>query len=187
MSSVFDPGKVQAFDEDSVLIDRVLAGDEEAFQAIYERYHDKVFAIARGILIDPEEAADIVQEIFTLIFRHLKRFDRRAKFSTWVYRIAVNRSTQQSRRAKFKRLFVPLTEANDRADDREPPMPSDPRIDRALARLAVQDRALLTLFYWDELSLQEIGDAIGCSANAAKTRLFRARERFRAFFEEEED
>ena len=184
MSSIVEQGKQVTFDEDVVLIDRVIDGDEGAFQTLYERYYDKVFAIARGILIDSEEAADVVQEIFTLVFRHLKRFNRQSKFSTWIYRVAVNRSTQQSRRAKFKRLFVPLTEAADRADPQCEHHFSDPKVDYGLAKLGETDRAILTLFYWDELSLQEIADTLECSANAAKTRLFRARERFRVYFEE---
>ena len=185
MSSAIDPGHATVFDEDVVVLDRVIGGDKDAFQIIYERYHDKVFAIARGILIDVDEAHDTVQEIFTLVFRHCRRFDRRSKFSTWVYRVAVNRSTQQARRSKFKRLWVPMADGFDRAEPTPHSPPGDPKIERALARLAPADRALLTLFYWDELNLNDIGDALECSPNAAKTRLFRARERFRQFFEDD--
>ena len=53
-----------------------------------------------------------------------------------------------------------------------------------MARLQPNDRAILTLFYWEDLSLQEVADSLGCNVNAAKTRLFRARERFKEFFEE---
>ena len=60
----------------------------------------------------------------------------------------------------------------------------DPRVHAAMAELAPADRALLVLFYWEELSLQEIADSIGCNVNAAKTRLYRARERFRVHYEE---
>lgn len=185
MSSAIDPGKATAFDEDVVALDRVIAGDKDAFQIIYEKYHDKVQAIARGILLDPDEASDVVQEIFTLIYRHCRRFDRRSRFSTWVYRVAVNRSTQQARRNRFKRLWVPMSDTFDRAEPEQTPVSTDPKIDRALAKLSPSDRAILTLFYWDELNLTEIGEAMECSANAAKTRLFRARERFKMFFEAE--
>ena len=73
-----------------------------------------------------------------------------------------------------------------RAADDAHEVSSDPRIAACLAKMQPTDRALLTLFYWEELSLQEVGESIGCSANAAKTRLFRARERFRELFEEEQ-
>jgi RNA polymerase sigma-70 factor (ECF subfamily) len=62
--------------------------------------------------------------------------------------------------------------------------PIETKVEDALEALQPADRAVLTLFYWDDLSLQEIGESLGCSANAAKTRLFRARERFKEAYEE---
>jgi RNA polymerase sigma-70 factor (ECF subfamily) len=185
LSAVIDKPRGDHFDEDAVLVDRFLSGDTIAFELIYRKYYDKVFAIARGVLIDADEAADAVQEIFTLVYRHLHRFDRRAKLSTWLFRIAVNRSIQEARKHRFKNKTVELTEAADRAAPVES-QEIDPRIHSALANLAPQDRALLTLFYWEELSLNEIADSIGCNVNAAKTRLYRARERFRTIYEGEE-
>ncbi len=184
MSAFYESSRPQAFDEDVILVERVLAGDQEAFQTLYANYHDKVFAIARGILLETEEASDAVQEIFTLVFRNLARFDRRSKFSTWLFRIAVNRSIQQARRMKGRRSQVPLSEAHDRAMPAEDDIADEPQIAEAMSKLHPTDRAILTLFYWDELSLQEIADSLSCSANAAKTRLFRARERFRLLYEE---
>lgn len=181
VSLIFDKSKA-SFDEDGILVERFLAGDPTAFEAIYGRYHDKVFAIARGILLDSDEAADAVQEIFTLVYRHLPRFDRRSKFSTWLFRISVNRSIQQARRVKFKSRWVDL-EVAEHAAARPIEDTSDPRIEAAMAEMAPADRALLTLFYWEELSLQEIADSLGCNVNAAKTRLYRARERFRVLYE----
>jgi len=183
LSAVVDRIKNDSFDEDSYLVDRYLSGDLSVFELIYQKYYDKVFAIARGVLIDADEAADAVQEIFTLVYRHLKRFDRRSKFSTWLFRIAVNRSIQEARKHRFKHRTVELTEAA----AKEAPVAHeemDPLIQAALSKLAPQDRALLTLFYWEELSLNEIADSIGCNVNAAKTRLYRARERFRVHYEE---
>lgn len=172
------------FDEDLILVDKVVQGDAEAFQTLYERYYDKVYAIARGILLDSDEASDAVQEIFTLVFRKADRFDRRAKFSTWLFRIAVNRSIQQSRRVKFKRNQVPLSEVLEEPSTEPQVLIHEPAVAEAMAQLPPADRAILTLFYWDELSLAEIAESLSCSPNAAKTRLFRARERFRTFYEE---
>lgn len=183
VSALYDASRPAAFDEDSVLVDRVLRGEEAAFQTLYGLYHDKIFAIARGILLDADEAADAVQEIFTLVYRNLHRFDRRARFSTWLFRIAVNRSIQQARRLKNRKLHVPLDEAAERPIE-VVETPGDPAIEAAMSQMQPADRALLTLFYWDELSLQEIAESMECSANAAKTRLFRARERFRVLYEE---
>ena len=183
VSTAVEMGKA-AFDEDVVTVERFLGGDADAFQVLYSRYHEKVFAIARGILLDADEAADAVQEIFTLVYRHLARFDKRSRFSTWLFRIAVNRSIQQSRRLRHVSKWVPLSDTIPAPSEEAPSAATDPKIYEALAKIAPPDRALLVLFYWDELSLQEIAESIGCGVNAAKTRLYRARERFRVAYEE---
>lgn len=183
MSAVIEKPKGDHFDEDAILVERYLIGDTQVFETLYRKYYEKVFAIARGVLMDQDEAADAVQEIFTLVYRHIGRFDRRAKFSTWLFRIAVNRSIQEARKHRHRNKTVELTEAA----GKEAPSQAeemDPHVQAALSKLAPQDRALLTLFYWEELSLGEIADSIGCNVNAAKTRLYRARERFRLFYEE---
>ncbi|MDX2064366.1 MAG: sigma-70 family RNA polymerase sigma factor [Fimbriimonadaceae bacterium] len=180
-----DKTKALAFDDDIVVVERFLAGDEAAFEILYSRYHDKVHAIARGILLDAEEASDVVQEIFTLVLRHLKRFDRRSRFSTWLFRVAVNRSIQEARKARHKHRHVELREASDATVPEEVEY-SDPKIQAAMEKMAPNDRAILVLFYWEELSLNEIADSLGCNVNAAKTRLYRARERFRSLYEESE-
>lgn len=184
VSSSYDMTKGEHFDDDLVLVERILSSDHHAFQSLYEKYYDRVYSIAKGILIDSDEAADAVQEIFTLIYKNLVKFDRRSKFSTWLFRIAVNRSIQSARRLKFRRHLAPYTDAAESvAEPERPAEESDPKIGEAMASLHPNDRAILTLFYWDELSLQEIAESLGCSSNAAKTRLFRARERFKAAFE----
>jgi RNA polymerase sigma-70 factor (ECF subfamily) len=184
VSALMDRVRQGSFDEDSVLVERFLSGDRTAFESLYAKYYDKVFAIARGVLLDSDEAADAVQEIFTLVYKHLHRFDQRSRFSTWLFRVAVNRSIQEARKNRYKSRNVELTEASGRVAADEPEA-DDPLIQAAMAKLAPNDRALLVLFYWEELSLNEIAESLGCGVNAAKTRLYRARERFRAIYEGE--
>lgn len=184
MSTAYEHTKAEQFDDDIVLVDRVLSSDHHAFQTLYEKYYDKVYSIAKGILIESDEASDAVQEIFTLVYKNLPRFDRRSKFSTWLFRISVNRSIQSARRLKYKKHQSPYSEAVEAIPDAERPAEEiDPRVAEGMARLHANDRAILSLFYWDELTLQEIADSLDCSANAAKTRLFRARERFKQIYE----
>ena len=172
------------FDEDTLLAQRFLAGDASAFNTLYQRYYEKVFVVSKGVLLDTDDAHDAAQETFSLIHRNLRRFNYRSKLGTWIFRIAVNTAIQQSRRLKNKKRNVPISEALEKA---APEMETDwqdaSRVNKALAELAPTDRAILTLFYWDELSLNEIGDTLSCGPNAAKTRLYRARERFRAAYE----
>lgn len=184
VSAVIERSSTPAFDEDSVLVERFLGGDSGAFDQLYARYYDRVYAMARGVLGDADEAADAVQEVFALLYRNLARFDRRSRFGTWLFRVAVNRTIQYARRNKRLQRNRPLNEAAGAiAEPTE--QPADPRVQSAMAKLSPQDRVLLVLFYWEELSLQEIADSVGCGVNAAKTRLYRARERFRVFYEEE--
>jgi len=182
VSAVIDKARQGSFDEDLVLVERFLAGDTRAFEELYSKYYEKVFAIARGVLMDSDEAADAVQEVFTLVYRHLARFDKRSRFSTWLFRVAVNRSIQEARRNRYRSRTVALTEAVGKIAPEEPDT-TDPKVQATLAKLSPADRALLVLFYWEELSLQDIADSIGCGVNAAKTRLYRARERFRSIYE----
>lgn len=183
MSAVIEQSRIAPFDEDLVLIERFLDGDQTAFEPLYSKYYDKVFALARGVLMDQDEAADAVQEIFTLVYRNLRRFDQRSKFSTWLFRVAVNRSIQEARKNRHKTKFVELTETS-ASEEPEEVEQVDPQVQAAMSLMAPADRALLVLFYWDELSLQEIADSLGCNVNAAKTRLYRARERFKVFYED---
>lgn len=173
-------------DPDVLAVERALRGDQAAFEALYARHYDRVYAIARGILLDPDEAADAVQEVFALVHRNLRRFDRRSKFSTWLYRVAVNRAIQHGRRLQFRRRLVPLDRTAEAVAEPAPQQEeSDPKVAAAMARLNPADRAVLSLFYWDDLSVNEMAEALGCSPNAAKVRLYRARERFRALYEED--
>lgn len=184
LSKAYDHVKPEQFDEDLLLVDRVLSSDPHAFQALYEKYYDRVYGISYGVLRDADEAADAIQEIFTLVYKNLGRFDRRSKFSTWLFRIAVNRSIQQARKLKYKKREAEFDDRIESIPERVlPAEDNDPRINEAMGQLHPNDRAILTLFYGDELSLQEIADSMGCSANAAKTRLFRARERLREAYE----
>ncbi len=175
------------FDEDSVYVRRFLSGDSSAFDSIYGRYKDKVFAVSKGILLDSEDAADSVQETFRLVYRGLTKFNQRSRLSTWIFRIAVNCAIQMNRRKKYKSKQIELEELADIAANSSEPASSDPKVSAAMAVLKPEDRALLSLFYWEELSLVEIGETLGCGANAAKTRLYRARERFREIYESIED
>jgi len=172
----------QIWDEDSRTIERFLNGNVEAFQDLYARYYNKVLVLAQGIVLDSDEAADVAQEVFTTAYRKLATFDGRSKFSTWLYRVTVNRAIQSTRSRKGKG-WLPLQEGVNDSIVLAPDLP-DGAVSQALAQLASADRAILTLFYWEELSLAEIAQSMDCNENAAKTRLFRARERFKKLYEE---
>jgi RNA polymerase sigma-70 factor (ECF subfamily) len=175
------------FDEDAVLVARFLGGDRSSFDALYRRYHDRVYTVSKGILQDSDDAHDAVHETFTLIYRNLHRFRGRSKVGTWIFRIAVNTAIQVSRRVRARRRDVPIEEAASLPASEPVTQRDTSRVENAMGKLSSQDRAILTMFYWEDLPLTQIGEALGCSANAAKTRLHRARERFRTLYEAEPD
>ncbi|MBX3097497.1 MAG: sigma-70 family RNA polymerase sigma factor [Fimbriimonadaceae bacterium] len=172
-------------DPDQRAIARVLAGEKSAFRSLYERHYGRVYSVIRGIVRREVDAEDLTQDTFTLAFKGLRQFDQRSKFGTWLYRIAVNRALAHARR-KSGRNDVDLTVIENTASVApDVPQETDHKIEHALARMNSDDRALIILFYWEEQSLQEIANILDIGANAAKTRLFRARERFRQLYEGE--
>lgn len=175
-----------ALDDDAVLVRRFLAGDASAFDSLYERYYGKVYALARGILGDTEDALDAVQGTFVQVWKNLARFQQRSKFSTWLYRISVNTAIQHARRAKRRKDTESLEETSISTEIETHPHddPLGARVERVLEKLREEDRAVLSLYYWEEQSLEQIAEILGCKTNAAKTRLYRARERFRAVWME---
>lgn len=177
---------VDAGSRDLILVDRCQAGDQEASEALFHAYYPKVLAIANGVLLNLEEAEDTVQEVFALVFRNLEKFDRRSKFSTWLFRVAVNRSIQESRKFRRRRTAVDIDLISEHPSPAEEENPLAGPVAGVLAELPPSDRAILALFYWEELSIAEIAGSMGCRENAAKTRLYRARERFRQIYEQME-
>lgn len=169
-------------DRDWSLIERCRSGDTAAFDELFHTHKDRVYSICLGMMGNPDDALDALQDCFYLVYRNLHRFDGRSQFATWLYRIAVNSSIQSLRKAKARPRTTPLSESL-AVEPQTPPSDShDPVIAKAMAALPPQDRALMALYYWQDLALPEIAEILGCSHTAAKTRLFRARERFKSLY-----
>ena len=175
-------------DEDSGLVARFLRGDGNAFDALFLKYQEYVYNIIYGIVGSAEESRDLTQEVFLQVYRSLPRFRHNARFATWLYRIAVNRAVDAARSAKRWRVLPFLdapTLAEQRADASGEP---EHVFERGMARDDVQAtlmrcplgcREVLALRYYQDLSLDEIAESLGCSNSAAKVRLHRARRVFK--------
>lgn len=100
MANAIDPGS---------LIDAVLQGDERAFQQLYETTKSRVFNTALGYVRNREDAEEITQDVFVEVFRSLAAFNRQASITTWVYRIAVNKSLDFLKYRKRQKRFAFLT------------------------------------------------------------------------------
>ena len=167
---------------DDLLIKMVRAGKPEAYRALVERYQDMVYNLCFKILLDEDEAKDAAQETFIKAYQALGSFRAESKFSTWIYRIASNMALGKARR---KKRSAPLEEAHylssdEQTDDQHNNMNQEERsryLHLALAQLDENDRLLLSLYYLDELSMEETAEISGLDKNTVKVRMHRARKK----------
>lgn len=165
---------------DRWLIDRAVRGDTGAFEMLLRRHQDRVFRIALRMLGDRQDAEDVAQDVAVQLWRALASFSGSSTFSTWLYRLVVNRCLNH-RRAGRRHETRPLTDTD------QPPTSVGPeqrvlgaaRIDAtaaALASLPGDQRAALVLFQVEGLSYQEVATIVGVSEPAVRSRLERARK-----------
>lgn len=169
--------------EDTTLVRRTLAGDQEAFSALVEKYKDPVYNVAYRMLGNPTEAEDVAQEAFVRAYTQLHTYKESHRFSTWLLSIASHLSIDQLRRRRFLALpleNVPFLEWI--ADVGPGPEQSALRIEaaddmqRILGALPAKYRAVLVLRYWYDFSYEEIANALNLTPALVKARLHRARE-----------
>jgi len=172
------------------LVRRAQKGDKVAFETLVQRHQHRVFAVARGILKRQEDVEDIAQQVFVKAYFSLKRFDQRAAFSTWLYKITVNECWDLLRKRKARPLVyeadfseeqsrqytAPEREAS-KAPDASERMALREQLENMLSQLDKRDRAMLVLKEVEGFSVEEIAESMGLNANTVKVRLFRARRR----------
>ena len=169
--------------EDIFWIEQILNGKTERFALLVNKYKDKVFSLVMGILKNKEEAEDVAQDIFVKVFKALPKFKRKAKFSTWVYRIAYNECISRLRRQKIRTVSVDqvssayLDEDGNETGDWQETEIKHKTLHLALDQLSETDRGLVHLFYFDNLPVHEIARITGLSTANVKTKLFRIRKK----------
>src|ERR1700739_4647369 len=182
--------KPVAATDDRELVRRAQGEEKEAFEELVRRHQHRVFAVAGGILRRREDVEDIAQQVFVKAYFSLKRFDQRAAFSTWLYKITVNECWDLLRKRKARPLVYEsdFSEEQSRqyaATDREATKGPDTgdrmamrqQLETMLGQLDKRDRAMLILKEVEGFSVEEIADSMGLNANTVKVRLFRARKR----------
>ena len=165
--------------EDVALLDRYLGGDIAAFDELVRAHEDRVFGICLRMMNDRDAALDAVQETFLTVFRKADRYEAKAAFSTWLYRVAVNTCYDQLRKAKRRRT-EPLPETADPADpkggDDFESVELRPDIEEALLRIPVEFRAAVVLVDLQGLALDRAAEILGIPTGTVKSRLFRGRK-----------
>ncbi len=175
---------------DRELVVRAQREDKAAFEELIRRHQQRVFAVASRILRKREDVEDISQQVFVKAYFSLKRFDQRAAFSTWLYKITVNECWDLLRKKKVRPLLyeADLSEeqsqqvtAAEGARSTEPDIleriSARQRVAQLLSGLDQRDRAMLVLKEVEGLSIEEIGEVMDLNANTVKVRLFRARRK----------
>jgi len=180
--------KAPGVTDDRELVRRAQAGNKEAFEELVRRHQHRVFAVAGGILRRREDVEDIAQQVFVKAYFSLKRFDQRAAFSTWLYKITVNECWDLLRKKKVRPLLYEsdLSEeqaqrfsASERlasgAEDISDKLEAQQQVENLLQGLDERDRMMLILKEVEGFAIEEIAEILDLNANTVKVRLFRAR------------
>lgn len=177
---------------DDQLIRAAQGGDEEAFRMLMERYRNRAFGVAVGIVRDPDDALDVVQESFIKVYYGLKDFRFGSNFYTWFYRLLVNQAIDRWRKSS-RSPSVPLEETRLAEDDSPPESGIFPRtpedlaqnaqlseaLSRAIGALPPYHRAVIVLREVDGLPYEEIATVLKVSVGTVMSRLHYARAKLR--------
>jgi RNA polymerase sigma-70 factor (ECF subfamily) len=150
-------------------------GDPRALERLFQTYHRAVYTLCYRMVSRAEDAEDATQATFVGAFRGLPKFRGHSSLKTWIYRIAVNESLNLLR----QRRSTPLLLDDDAVIcDNANGIVEKAAVQVALRQMRPEQRLVLILFYWEELSCEEIAQVVDISQSAAKMRLKRAREEF---------
>ena len=179
---------------DQVYIDKILNGDANAFAVLVDRYKDLVYTLAIRMMKHREEAEEVAQDTFIKVFNSLSRFKGDSKFSTWIYRVAYNACLDRLKKNKRQQGTVAIDEYTehqvktiDNALDKIEAKERQLAIQNCMEMLPSEDSFLLTLFYFEELSLDEISKVVGLKPNNVKVKLFRSRKKLATILKEQLD
>lgn len=168
---------------DDELVGRARRGDRDAVARLYERHASRVYAVARRLAGDDEQAADWAQEAWIRVFRALPSFRGEARFTTWLHRITVNAAlhghrSNQRRRARMDELG---TVSNQHHQNDSPLIRMT--LERAVDRLPPGMRQVLVLHDIEGYTHEEIGEMLGVKPGTCKSQLFKARAKLREILE----
>jgi len=172
-------------DSDFVLIRAYIDGDEGAFASLVNLHKDKVRNLVFLTLGDAEFVDDISQDVFISVYHKLKEFRFESKFTTWLYRITVNKCRDYLRKKRVRSIFTPIKDSHHELSFRTHPENIDiPQLVRkGIEKLPEKLKIPLILRDIDGLSYKEIAEKLECEVGTVKSRIFRARENLRFILE----
>jgi RNA polymerase sigma-70 factor (ECF subfamily) len=176
------------------LVRQAKAGDSEAFRQLFERHNRRAYALALGVVRNPDDALDVVQDAFIKAHRYLPKFEGTSSFYTWLYRIVMNLAIDHLRKAKRAQQVdfndaLSHIEGGGAAEDSLLPkiLGADPgkslvrkemreHISIALEGLSENHRTVLVMRELEGLSYEQMAEAMSCSKGTIMSRLFHARK-----------
>src|SRR5436309_10427518 len=189
--------RLQAMD-DSAVVTAFLGGEERAFSELVTRYQTRLLNFVYRTIGDREKAEDLVQEVFIRVYRHIHRFDRSKKFSTWAYTIASNLAKNELRNRSRNPLVLFQTMRSNWDDEDRPLQFEDATarpddmyrkrhlrelVEATVAQLPEHHRQVFVLRELEGKSYEEIADITDCNLGTVKSRLNRARNAFASIIE----
>jgi RNA polymerase sigma-70 factor (ECF subfamily) len=173
--------QILQLDDDFSLIQRFIEGDESTFRTLVQRHKDKIRNIIYLTLNSSEAVDDIAQDVLITIYKNLKSFRFQSQFSTWLYRITVNKCRDHLRKVRIRSIFASIKEGEE--DPVYVPSMEHKEIseivNNAISKLPEKLRIPLLLKDIEGLSYQEIAETVECEIGTVKSRIFRAREGLR--------
>ena len=169
--------QILKLDDDFSLVKRFIDGDESTFRLLVQRHQEKVRNIIYLTLGLSEAVDDIGQEVFITVYRNLKHFRFESQFTTWLYRITVNKCKDYLRKKNVRKIFVPLKEADNKPGNYSSTEEKDISniVTNAIKKLPYKLRVPLLLKDIEGFSYQEISETMNCEIGTVKSRIFRAR------------
>jgi RNA polymerase sigma-70 factor (ECF subfamily) len=177
--------------EDLYYIEAVRKGNIQAFSVLVEKYRKMVYTLALKLLKRPEDAEEMAQDTFIKAYQKLDTYEGKSKFSTWIYSITYNAciSELRKRRIDFKSLDDQRISDQDemkmhdfysesKKEDQEK------YLNLALSKLPEDDQVLVTLYYYEDQSMDEISEITGLTVSNIKVKIYRARKKMYSLLHE---
>jgi len=171
----------------SQLLDLCVSGDREAWRELHAKYRPQALAFLYRLGVGTREAEDACQEIFLQVFRYLDRFERRADFRTWLYKLCISQAARVRRRGFFarplrwwRRAIAEPAVLGEISWSRSVEL-----VDGALATLSARQREVFVLFEFEDMPTAEIARLLGCPDASVRRQLQEARHKFERFIREQ--
>ena len=176
-----------ANDVERALLQRVSAGDRDAFRDLYLRYHRRLARFLVRLTQRPEDAEEIINDTLWIVWQRAGDFRNASRVSTWIMGIAYRRALKLIRSAQVhaRAMTLEMADGEPTADDAMQVTLNRQLLEHGLARLPLEQRLVLEFTYYLDHSCEEIAEIMDCPVNTVKTRMFHARRKLRLLLDQD--